>query len=194
MGVKLPCAAGFRRWMIPPAWPTFSEWLGKEVAQRYPDLVNGTRLHGQWVLLMGYFQASLWYCWLIINLQNLRDGVRTQEMQNPFSPRSCSSENPQHLAHVWSQERYGLPWQLSLLRDGAAGFMSHRENILQGFAKILLPSGKIFTHIILNEREIFEPFPEGLKMFDLIRIGQNLDCWKHCLLFCFLPSKWKVIP
>lgn len=34
-----------------------SEWPGgggrKEVAQRHPDLANGTQPHGQWVLLRG---------------------------------------------------------------------------------------------------------------------------------------------
>lgn len=163
--------------------------------QRHPDLANGTRPHGQWAPLMGYFQASLWYRWLVINLQSLKDGLRTQEMQNPFSPRSCSPENPQHLAHVGSQERYGLPWQLSLLRDGAAGFMSHRENTLPGFAKNFVPKWKnLHTHHTKWERK-FWASSCGIKMFDLIRIGQSQDCWKdYCLLFCFLPSKWKVMP
>lgn len=103
-------------------------------------------------------------------------------MQNPFSPRSCSPENPQHLAHVGSQERYGLPWQLSLLRDGAAGFVSHRENTLPGFAKDFLQKGKIFTHIILNEREMFEPPPVGsrcLTLSEVVRakiVGRSTVC------------------
>lgn len=129
------------------------------------------------------------------SLQSLKDGLRTQEMQNPFTPRSCSPENPQHLAHVGSQERYGLPWQLSLLRDGAAGFMSHRENTLPGFAKDFVPKWKnLHTHHTKWERD-FWASSCGIKMFDLIRSGQSQDCWKeHCLLFAFSPSKWKVMP
>lgn len=53
------------------------------------------------------------------------------------SPWSRGSENPQHLAHVWSQERYDLPWQPALLR-ALAGWLcvtqgKHSVRICWGF-------------------------------------------------------------
>lgn len=67
------------------------------------------------------------------------------------SPRSRGSENPQHLAHVWSQERYDLPWQPALLRAFAGWLVSHKENTLRGFAEDFIPKWKIFTHIKLKK-------------------------------------------
>lgn len=112
MVVELPWIVGFRRWKL-TLLRTVGERSGAQTS--WPDKWQH-EVCCQRVILLRYFQAGSWHCWLAINLQSLWAGVRTQEMQKPPSPRSCSWENPKHLAHVWSQERYDLPWQPALLR------------------------------------------------------------------------------
>lgn len=121
MVVELPWTAGFRRWNSAPASLILFKMLGREVVQRHSDLTNVKRPQQskapcQWVILLGCLQTGSWHCWPAINLKLWELRVKTQEMQKPSSPRFRSSENPQHLAHVWSQERYDLPWQPALLR------------------------------------------------------------------------------
>lgn len=139
--VGLHWIAGFRRLNITPALMPFCRTAGGRSSTKnsWPD--RWYEAMAEWGALsmgftLGIFSGQFMTLLTGHKSWSLRAGVRTQEMPKP-SPRSCSSENPQHLAHVWSQERCDLHWQPALLRAltswlrGTHG--KHSARICRGF-------------------------------------------------------------
>lgn len=144
------CIADFRRLKITPASLLFCGTVRGRTSTKRSWFDRWYEAMAEWgALSMGFTLGMLSGQFMTLltghkslKAESLRAGVRTQETQKPFSPRSCSSENPQHLAHVWSQERYDLHWQPALLWALASwlrvtqgkhwicwGFYSHVENL-----------------------------------------------------------------
>lgn len=118
---KLHWISGFRRLKITPAlMPFFRTVEGGSGPKKSPS-DRWYEAMTEWGALSMGFTLGIFSGQFMTPLTDhkswrLRARVRTQEMQKPSLPWSCCSENPQHLAHVWSQERCDLHWQPALQR------------------------------------------------------------------------------